>query len=91
MEFKNIRKLEKVLITKLLLFKKVTVLPSSQIPRIFPAICNVLVGTVKVTNLLTRFADSNELVYAKLKRKLEFHGHVLLETVRSVFSDKLLR
>lgn len=91
MEFKNIRKLEKVLITKLLLFKKVTVLPNSQIPQIFPAICNVLVGTVKVTNLLTRFADSNELVYPKLKRKLEFHGHVLLETVRSVFSDKLLR
>ena len=31
------------------------------------------------------------LVYVKLKRELEYHGHVLFEPVRPVFLDRLLR
>ena len=66
-------------------------MPSGQIPKIFGTICNVPVDTVEITDVLSRSADSSELVYVKLKRKLEYHGHVLFEPVRPVFLDRLLR
>ena len=90
-EFPSIRKLEKVLIAKRLLFKKVSIMPSGQMPKIFGTICNVLFDTVEVTDILPRFVDSNGLVYVKLKWKLEYHGHVLFESVRPIFLDRLLR
>ena len=90
-EFQSIRKLEKVLIAKRLLFKKVTIMPSGQMPKIFGTICNVPADTVKVTDLLPHSADSNGVVYVKLKRKLEYHDHVLFEPVRPMFLERLLR
>ena len=38
-----------------------------------------------VTNLLPRTADSNGLLIVKLKRKVEYRGHVLFEAVRPDF------
>ena len=61
-EFQTIRKLEKVLIVKRLLLKKVTIMPSGQMPKIFGTICNVPVDTVEISDLLPRSAYSNELV-----------------------------
>ena len=90
-EFQSIRLLEKVLIAKRLLFKKVTIMPSGQMLKIFGTICNVPVDTVEVTDLLPCSADSNGLVYVKLKRKLEYYGHVLLEPVRPMFLERLLK
>ena len=77
-EFHSIQKLEKLVIVKRLLFKKVIIMPSGQMPKIFGTICNVPVDTVEVTDLLPCSADSSALVYVKLKQKLEYHGHVLL-------------
>ena len=60
--------------------------------KIFGTRCIVQVDTAEVTGLLPRSADSNGLVYVKLKRKVEYHGHVLFEPVRPpVFLDRLLR
>ena len=42
-------------------------MPSGQMPKIFGTIRNVPVDTVEVTDLLPRLADSNGLVYVKLK------------------------
>ena len=50
-EFQSMQKLEKVLIAKCLLFKKVTIMPSGLMLKIFGTICNVPVDTVEVTNL----------------------------------------
>ena len=50
-EFQSVQKLEKVFIAKCLLFKKVTIMPSGPMPKIFGTICNVPVDTVEVTNL----------------------------------------
>ena len=59
-------------------------------PKIFGTICNVQVDTIEVTDLLPRSADSNKLVYVKLKRELEYHGHVLFEPVRPMILERLL-
>ena len=53
-EFQSIQNVEKVLIAKCLLFKKVTVMPSDQMSKIFGTICNVPLDTVEVTDLLPR-------------------------------------
>ena len=50
--------------------------------KIFGTICNVPIDTLEVTDILRHSADSNGLVYVKLKRKLEYHGHVLFEPVK---------
>ena len=79
--FCGIRKLEKVLIAKRLLFKRITIMPHGQMEKISGTICNIPVDTTtNITNMLPRPADSNGLVIIKLKRKLEYHGHVLFET-----------
>ena len=90
-EFQSIRKLEMVLIAKRLLFKKVTIMPYGQMPKIFETICNMPADTLEVTDLLPHSTDSNWLVYVKLKRKLKDHGHVLFEPVRPMFLETLLR
>ena len=59
-------------------------------PKIFGTICNVQVDTIEVTDLLPCSADSNKLVYVKLKRELEYHGHVLFEPVRPMILERLL-
>ena len=66
-------------------------MPIGQMPKIFGTIYNVSVDTVEVTNIFSRFAAINGLVYAKLKRKLEYHGHALFEPVRTMFLERLLR
>ena len=46
--------------------------------------------TVEIIDLLHHFPDSNRLIYVNLKRKLEYHGQVLFEPVRTIFSDIVL-
>ena len=40
--------------------------------------------------MLSRSGDSSGLVTVELKRKLEYHGHVLFEPVRPVFLKIIL-
>ena len=58
--------------------------------KISGTICNVLIDTINVTSMLPQPADSNGLIFIKLKRKLEYRGHVLFEPVRSVFLKSIL-
>ena len=53
-----------------------------QMEKITGAICNVPVDNIDFTNLLPKTAGSNGLVIVKLKRKVEYRGHVLFEAVR---------
>ena len=69
-QFKSVRKLERVLISKRLLLKKVTIMPKGQSPKLKGALCNIPVKHVDVSSLLTRTADSNGLVIVKFKKKL---------------------
>ena len=54
------------------------------------ALSSIRVEHVDVSSLLPRTADSNGLVIVKLKRKLEYRGHVLFEPVRTRFIVDLL-
>ena len=46
------------------------------------ALGNVLIDVVDICNTLLRPADSNGIVIVKLKRKLQYRGHVYFESVR---------
>ena len=81
-EISCLRKLEKVIISKRLLFKKIVIMPKGQAPKLKGAICNVPLQADNVCNILPRGADSNGIVMVKLKRKLMYRGHVYFEAVR---------
>ena len=89
-QFKSVRKLERFLISKRLLFKKVKIMPKGQSPKLKGALCNISVEHVDVSSLLSRLADSKGLVTAKMKKKLEYKGHALFEPVRTRFIVDLL-
>ena len=53
-------------------------------------VCNVPIEDEDVSSLLPRAADSNGIVIVKLKRKLEYLGHMYFEPVRPQFIFDLL-
>ena len=57
-------------------------MPKGQQPKIKGAICNVPVQVEALSNCLSHGIDSSGLLFVKLKRKLEYRGHVLFEGVR---------
>ena len=81
-EIPSMNKLEKVIISKRILFSKVLVMPKGQFSKIKGAVCNVPVEAHSMCNILPRGADSNGLILLKLNKKLSYHGHVLFEPVR---------
>lgn len=90
-ELKSIRRLERVLIAKRITLKKITIMSRGQSPKLKGALCNVPVDHVDVSDILPRQADSNGIVVIKLKRKLEYRGHVYFEIVRPDFVLRLLQ
>ena len=82
-ELQNLRKLEKVLISKRILFKKVAIMHGKgEFVKIVGNICNILVETDMVFNVLPRPINNNGLVLAKLKRQLRYQRYVYFEPVR---------
>ena len=60
--FRDLRKLEKIIIAKRLLFKKVTIMPKGQCPKIKGAICNVPINADDICKVLPRGMDNNGVV-----------------------------
>ena len=71
-EFQSIPKLERTLIAKRILLKKVTVMSHRQMEKITRTICNVTEYDIDISNLLPRTADGTGLVIVNFKRKLEY-------------------
>ena len=65
----DLNRLERVLISRRILFKKVSIMPNGRSPKLKDSICN-------------DGADSKGLVVVKLKRKLNYQGHVYFQAVR---------
>ena len=84
-----LNRLEKILISKRILFKKLSIMPKGQQPKIKGAICNIPVQTNAITNCLPRKSD-DEIILVKLKRKMIFRGHVYFESVRPDFVEAAL-
>ena len=81
--FQYIRRLERLLLSKRILFKKVKVMPRGKSLNVKGSICNIPVSEVDVScNLLPVPADINGFINVKLKRKLEYKGHVVFEAAR---------
>ena len=51
-EFRDIRRLEKVLVATRLLFKKISIIPKGLPPKLKGALCNVLIDVVDICNTL---------------------------------------
>ena len=53
--------------------------------------CSIIpIDLADVCNTLPRPADSNGIIIVKLKRKLQYRGHVCFESVRPNFMQNLL-
>ena len=77
----GLNRLERVLMSKIILFKKVIIMPKSNFPKLKGSICNVPIDNVVISNVLPCGADSNSLVVIKLKPKLSYKGHLYFEVV----------
>ena len=66
----NPNRLERVLISRRILFKKVIIMPKGKFPKLKGSICNVPIDPADIVNVFLRGADSNGLVVVKLKCKL---------------------
>uniref|UniRef100_A0A7M5WQX0 DUF6570 domain-containing protein n=1 Tax=Clytia hemisphaerica TaxID=252671 RepID=A0A7M5WQX0_9CNID len=84
-EFHTLRRLEKILISRRILFKKIAIMPKGQFPKLKGSICNVPINVENVANTLPRSTSDNGLLIVKLKRKLEYRGHVVFEPIRPDF------
>ena len=81
-EFKSENKLEKILVSKRILLKKIKIMPEGQTPKVKRTICNIPSQEIEtICSILPHPPNSNGIVTVKLKRKLEYGGHVLFEAV----------
>ena len=72
-------------LTQHIVFEKIIVLPKGQQRKIKGAICNVRVQTESdqiCNELMPHGPERSGIIRLKLKRKLQFKGHVYFEAVR---------
>ena len=81
-ELSALEKLEQILIAQRIVFEKIVVMPKGQQRKIKGAICNVPVECEHTCKVLPRPSSSSGIILLKLKRKLEFRGHVYFQAVR---------
>ena len=87
---KDLNRLEKILISKRILFKKISIMSRGQQTKIKGAVCNIPVRADAVSNCLPRGNDNDGVLFVKLKRKIVFRGHVLFEAVRPEYIENAL-
>ena len=63
------------------MFEKIIVIPKGQQRKIKGAICNIPVECDQTCNILPRPPERSGIILLKLKRKLEFRGHVYFQVV----------
>ena len=74
------------------MFEKIIVMPKGQQRKIKGAICNIPVECDQTCNTLPCLPERSGIILSKLKRKLEFGGHVYFQVVRPrVVDDNLFK
>ena len=81
-ELASLEKLEQILIAQRIIFEKIVVMSKGQQRKIKGAICNVPVDCEQTCRILPRPPERSGIILLKLKRKLEFRGHVYFQAVR---------
>ena len=61
-EFRDIRRIEKVLSARRLLFRKISIMPKGQSPKLKGALCNGPIDVVDICNIFPRPVDSMALL-----------------------------
>ena len=87
-KIRDFRRPERVLVARRLLIKKINIMPKGQSPKLKGPLCNIPIDVVDVCNALPRPADSDGIIIVKLKRKLQYRGHVYFGSVRPNFISK---
>ena len=81
-ELKDLKKLEKTLISRGIIFKKIAIMHGiGEFAKSKGSICNIPIKTANICNILPSHADSNELIVVKVKRDLKYRGYVYFEPV----------
>ena len=80
-QLKCLNILEREIISKRLLFKKISIISKGQMPKIKGATCNIPVSVEDTCTTLPRNTTSSGIIMVKLKKKLSFKGHVYFEPV----------
>ena len=88
--FSDNRKLEKIIISRRILFKNVTIISKGQAPKMKGAICNVPINAADICNVLPRGMDNNGIVRVALKKKMCFKSNVYFQPVRPNFVNEIL-
>ena len=81
-ELSLLEKLEQILISQRIVFEKIVVMPKGQQRKIKGAICNVPVESDQTCRILPRPPERSGIIMLKLKRKLDFRGHMYFQAVR---------
>ena len=81
-ELATLEKLEQILISQRIVFEKIVIMPRGQQRKIKGVVCNVPVSCEETCKVLPRPPDSSGIIMLKLKRKLQFRGHVYFQAVR---------
>lgn len=89
-ELSSLGKLEQILIAQRIVFEKIVVMPKGQQRKIKGAICNIPVECDQTCNQLPRPPDRSGIIMLKLKRKLQFRGHVYFQAVRPELIQQVL-
>ena len=79
-ELWSIRRLERVLVSSRISFKKIAIKPKGKLPKIKGSLCNIpVIEVYDNCKSLPGPAYSNDLLIVKLKRKSQHPSHVLFE------------
>ena len=89
-ELTILEKLEQILIAQRIVFEKIVVMPKGQQKKVSGAICNVPVNCDQTCKVLPRPPERSGIIMLKLKRKLEFRGHVYFQAVRPQLVENAL-
>ena len=82
-ELRDLKKLERVLISNRLLCRKIALMHGKgEFSKIKGSICNIPVEAANICNILPRSGVSNRLIVVKLKLDPKYRGHVYFELVR---------
>ena len=82
-KLKDLKKIEKVLVSNGIILKKIAIMQGKgEFAEIKGIICNVLIETANICNILPRPANSNGLIVVKLKRDLKYRDYVYFKPGR---------
>lgn len=79
-----LNQLEKVLISKRILFKKILIMLKGQHQKMKGEICKVPIQAESVDDCLPQGIDSSGIIFVKLKRRLQFKGRFVWKSLSRI-------